>query len=60
MLINSYYGVSLCLPSNIIFFNFASHLISCFNCLVYDRLYLIFGWNYTGEQDEVHPELQVD
>lgn len=47
----------------LIFFCFASNqLLFCLSTigLWYIRFYLIFGWNHTGEQDEVHSELQVD
>lgn len=54
------------LTSNFILFFFTLHLTSCFFFLktkmgwCYYRLYRIPGWNHTGKQDEVYPELQVD
>lgn len=45
------------LSSNIAFY-FALPVAFCFVFigLCYNRLHCILGWNYTGEQDEVHPE----
>lgn len=63
--------VNICPPYSscnidFLFFYFAPNQLLLFlkkkkkNGWCYHRLYRILGWNYTGEQDEVYPELQVD